>query len=145
MFGGVKFSDCKAAASEEEVRSVERACKLSFPDGLRRLFLEANGGKPDPVLYDYGGLCIVVQRTLVLKAVGMVYSATLAYQQLTQRVLVPTSWFPFAIDPGGNVLLADCSSPEGMVYVCRTDAARKRSAPLNVGIDEFWTHMRPDT
>ena len=134
------FVECDPPASDEEIDGLEKRVGLKFPEGLRRLFREANGGRPDPYTYRDEDNDTVVSECLALRpgegSVEWTYDLL-----VSSKLLVPRHFFPFAVDSGGDTYFVDCSSPEGMVYLYVHDTAFEHVRPLNVNIDGFWSRL----
>jgi hypothetical protein len=127
----------------EQIASFERELDIRFPPGLRKHYLRANGGYPEPYNYEDEIVDTVVQGCLPLQYDG--YSAITAYKdQILKKSVLPKHFFPFAYDPGGNLFYVDCSSANGMVYLHWHDVTNEPLIALNVDIDEFWSRLKPD-
>jgi len=55
------------------------------------------------------------------------------------KKVFPPHMFPFAIDGGGNLLLADCATPEAAVYIWWHDVSENSLVATGVGIADFWS------
>lgn len=67
------------------------------------------------------------------------------YQSLAIRKRsFPTYLFPFAVDGGGNLFLADCRTDRGAVYIWWHDVLEGNLLDLRTGIGEFWTYLETD-
>ncbi|HEY7375627.1 MAG TPA: SMI1/KNR4 family protein [Polyangia bacterium] len=130
----VRFVECDPPASDEEIDDLEQRVALRFPAALRRLFREANGGRPEPYIY---GDTDVSECLALRSGKG---SAEWTYDLLVaSKQLVPRHFFRFAVDSGGNTFLVDCSSDQGMVFLWVHDTADERLLPLDVSLEEFWS------
>jgi hypothetical protein len=135
----VKFVECDPPASDQEIDDLEKRVGLRFPEGLRRLFREANGGRPEPYNYSDGAHDTDVSECLALRPGKG--SAEWTYDLLvSSKKLVPKHFFPFAVDSGGNTFFVDCSSAEGAVYLYVHELPVEH-VPLNVNIDGFWSRL----
>jgi cell wall assembly regulator SMI1 len=140
----MKFIDCEDPLTVEEITAFERQLGLRFPQSLRKHFLRANGGSPDPCVYDGDNVGVVVQECLPLRhGKG---SAIKAYETLVlAKELVPEHFFPFAVDPGGDYLYVDCSSASGAVYLYLHDTGSDHLVSLNVSLDDFWSRLKRES
>src|SRR5262245_15397292 len=134
----VRFVDCDEPLTEERIAHFERELGLRFPQSLREHYLRANGGCPDPYVYEDDDVDTVVQECLPLgHGKG---SAIKTYEVLVLfKAFVPKWFFPFACDPTGDYFYVDCSSEAGDVYLYRHDTAGEPLVDLKVGLDEFWS------
>jgi len=136
----VKFSDCIDPASDEQVDDLERQVGLRFPNGLRRLFREANGGRPNPCIYRDDNNDTDVSECLAIRDGRG--SALWTYELLVlSKRLVPEWFFPFAVDSGGDCFFVSCSPAEAGVYVYVNDTAFEHVRLLSASIEEFWSRL----
>lgn len=137
------FTDCEDPITEEQVHAFEHELGIMFPASLIKHFCMANGGRPEPYIYRNNGVEIVVSECLPLRyGKG---SAISVYQNLVAvHRLVPRHFFPFAVDGGGDVLFADCSTLDGSVYLYIHDTAFEHIIALGVGLDGFWAQLDTD-
>jgi len=142
----MEFTECEAAATDEELDEVERRVGLKFPAALRRLFREANGGRPvcscidrDGDNHTFASECLVLS--------GRRGSAVWTYELFAiSKKITPPHLFPFAVDLGGDPLLADCTSADGMVIHYLHDTAFEHLEPLHMTFEQFWDcSFRPPT
>jgi cell wall assembly regulator SMI1 len=143
----MKLSKSEAPLTEAEIEGIEKDVGLQFPRSLKEHYLRANGGYPvDVRVYEDENdedVGVSVQHCLPLR--GAKGAAPMYYQRLVVSAsVVPKSFFPFAIDPGGDVLFVDCSSAEGQVYLWHHDTAFDPIVPFKVGLDEFWSRLKPE-
>jgi cell wall assembly regulator SMI1 len=142
----MKFTHSKDPLTIEQITSFERELGLQFPQSLRAHFLRANGGRPDLCIYDDeadSNVGVVVSECLPIRHEGE--SAIIVYKdQVLSKALLPKHFFPFAVDPGGDYLYVDCSSESGMVYLYLHDTVGEPLVPFKVGLDEFWSRLKPD-
>lgn len=139
----MRFIDCEKPLTAEQLASFERELNLQFPPALREHYLRANGGCPEPYVYEDANVYTSVSECLPLQHEG--WSAIRVYKnQVLEKSLVPKHFFPFAVDGGGDFFFVDCSSASGMVYLHRHDTGGEPLVALNVGIDEFWSRLKPD-
>ena len=136
----VRFVECETPATDEQVDEIERRAGLRFPSGLRRLFREANGGRPEPYVYRDENNDTDISECLALREGRGSAWWTYELMVLSQK-LVPRHFFPFAVDSGGDTFLVDCSSAQGMVFRYRHDTAFEPVVPLNVAIEELWSRL----
>jgi hypothetical protein len=155
----VRFVECEeGTVTETDLLEAQREVGLIFPPGLKNSFVRARGGRPEPPLFSYKGKSALVDCTLPLASQGQSVlagctprlasqrnSAVLAYDHLVNRWKAPKNLFPFAYDGAGNLFCVDCDTSTGMVFVFLLDLGLEdQTVPLDVDIDDFWTHMRPD-
>jgi len=133
----MRFTECETAASDDEIDRVEREVGLKFPADLRRIFHEANGGRPVCPCGGGDDSHTGVSECLVLS--GRDGSAVWTYELFAvSKRLTPPHLFPFAVDDAGDCFFADCSSPDGEVVLFVHDTAFERLRPLNVTLKQFW-------
>lgn len=142
----MKFRSCDEPLTDADITEIETDLGLELPGSLRALYLQCNGGDPDPYCYADAHVDTVVTALLPLRS-RQSYTAVNAYRDLTtvQR-LVPRQFFPFAADGGGNLFLVDCASSDGDVYFYRSDTAFEdtRLEPLNLDVNKFWSSLKPE-
>ncbi len=136
----VKFSKCIDPASDKQIDDLERQVGLRFPSSLRRLFREANGGRPNPYIYrDDNNDTDVSECLAICEGKG---SALWTYELLVlSKRLVPRQFFPFAVDSGGDCFFVDCSTTEGVVYLYVHDTAFEHVRLLSSSLETFWSHL----
>ncbi len=136
----VTFSGCKEPASDEQIDGLEHRLGFHFPSDLRRLFREANGGRPEPYIYRDGDNDTDVSECL---AIGPGKGSALwTYELLVlSKQLVPKYFFPFAVDSGGDCFFVDCSPDRSGVYMYVHDTAFEHVRLLCGSIDEFWSRL----
>jgi cell wall assembly regulator SMI1 len=141
----MRFINSKDPLTSEDIATVERDLGLQFPASVREHFLRANGGRPDPNVYRDQDEDVGVTVHQCLPLLGGRGSAVAIYQNLVvSKSVVPRSFLPFAIDPGGDILFVDCASPAGLVYLWHHEIPDDEPlVPLNVGLDEFWSRLKP--
>ena len=147
--GAVRFTECILPATPAQVADLEAQLGFRLPDGLRRVFLTFNGGRPEPSalrpppdadLRPYGPWDNDVSECLELRDGRG--GALWWYQLLVQKQrLVPPSFFPFAHTSGGDMFFVDCASPDGQVHVHLHDTAYEHLHALGLSIDAFWDHL----
>ena len=140
----VTFTDCAPPATPAQVADLEARLGFRLPDGLRRLFLEANGARPSPILstdakphhdpWDCVSACLELREGR---------GGALWYYQLTvlKQRLVPASFFPFAHVLGGDLFFVDCASSDAQVYVHLHDTAFEPIEALGISFDDFWKRL----
>jgi len=119
---------------------------VTLPDPLRRQYLRANGGSPDPYVFENDELDTVVAAFLPLTATGDGDTAVETYADLVaSKGIVPRHFFPFAVDGGGDYFFVDTATAEGAVYFYRSDSAEAAGlVPLHLGVDDFWSALKPE-
>jgi hypothetical protein len=141
----MKFENSRTPLTSEALSSAEAEIGLRFPPGLREHYLRANGGVPAPYIFRRGEISVAISECLTLRVDGRGLSAIGAYESLVlKRRIIPSYFFPFAVDGGGNLFLVDCRSDEGAVYVWWHDVLDENLLDLRVGIAEFWSYVESD-
>ena len=139
----MEFHHCEAPPTEEQIAAFERELGLTFPRSLKEHYLRANGGSPDPYVYEDEDVDTVVSRCLPLRR-GSVSAVGLYEDLVLGKSLVPRHLFPLALDGGGDVFFVETTSEDARVYLWHHDTAFEPLVPLNVGLDEFWSRLKAD-
>ena len=136
----VEFTDCDPPATEEQIQAFEATVGCRFPPRLRRLFLETNGGRPNPDGYRDEENDTDVSECLALRegrgSVQHIYDIA-----VRQKRLVPEHFVPFACDSCGDFFYVDCDSPEALVYLYVHDTAYEHFRPLGITMDELFSRL----
>ena len=141
----MRFADSLPPLAERDVSAIESALGIVFPAELRTLYLHANGGIPEPYVFENDDLDTVVSEFLPLDA-DRTRTAAKAYRRLVlEKRLVPLEFFPFAIDGGGNYFFVDTDSPDGTVHFHAHDTASDEPLRnLHVRFAEFWSLLKDE-
>lgn len=142
----MRFSDSHTAITQQDIADIERGFGLKFPLSVRRLYLLTNGGIPEPYLFENESLDTVLTEFLPLRS-EIADTAIKCYQDLVlDKELVPSRFFPFAVDGGGDYFFVDTATPEGAVYFYRHDTASSEPLlNLKVGFEQFWSLLKDET
>jgi len=136
----VNFSECVLPASDEEIDDLEKRIGFTLPLGLRELFRIANGGRPEPSVYRDDDNDTDVSECLALREGNG--SALWTYELFVlSKQLVPRTFFPFALDSGGDCFFVDCSIAQSPVFLYVHDTAFEHLRSLNVSLEEFWDRL----
>lgn len=136
MIDNIIFEECEMAASLEDVAALEADLGIRLPESIRWIFLNANGGRPNPSVFP--NLTDVSECLALREGRG---SVRRAYVELIQeKKVAPPGYFPFAHDSGGNVFMIDCSDPAYRVYLL-THEGEFRLVDVRVGLDSFWAKL----
>ncbi len=141
------FEDADKGVTDSELAGVESTLGFKLSPGLRQQYLSTNGGSPMPYVYEDDNLDTVVTSFLPILSGRGRRTALDSYDRLVRvGKIVPASFFPFAIDGGGDYFFVDCSSDAGMVFFYRSDTSDEGSPllPLGVTIDEFWRRLKDE-
>ena len=142
----MEFTNTDMVLLEEDVQRVEAEIELSFPPSLRCHFLTNNGGEPEPYVFENGVLQIstVVSETLPLLTANERGTAVAAYQnQIIGKALAPRTFFPFAVDGGGDYFLVNCDS--GAVYFMKSDRYPDiELVDLHLDLEGFWESLQDE-
>jgi hypothetical protein len=133
----VEFEECEPPASDALIKATEDRVGIRFPAALRWLFQNANGGRPKPALFANENGRVWVDRTLPLRD-GKGSAEWWYNLMVRKKQMVPSTWFPFALDPTGNVLYVDSESDDAMVHAYLHDTAFEPRVDLGIGLDELW-------
>lgn len=141
----MKFTSLDRIPSLDEIISIESRLGITFPESLRDLFLTFNGGIPDPYVFRIDDLHTVVSETLPLISEQGRDTALESYESLVLRKhIVPTNFFPFAVDGGGDYFFVDCQESEATVYFYRSDGFFAPDDPLIKvcpTLTDFWDSL----
>jgi cell wall assembly regulator SMI1 len=130
--------DCDVSLTPEDVDRVEAKLALKLPAALRAHYLRWNGGTPEPWVFKGASHTEVVSELLPLQTEEDADTAVDVYRDLVVRKrLVPTTLFPFAVDPGGDYFFVDVGTPDGQVFIYRHDTAFENLRALDHGFDAF--------
>jgi hypothetical protein len=141
----MKFEHADISLTLRDISDAEKEVGLSFPTSLRNHYLTVNGGSPNPYVYEDENVDTTISECLPLRSTRSRDTAIVVYQDLViSKGIVPTHFFPFAIDSGGDYLFVDCSSVDGDVYLYQHDTIYEPLVPLRVGLDEFWARLKPE-
>jgi cell wall assembly regulator SMI1 len=142
---GMQFDDPEKALSVSALEQIENDLSLSFPEPVKQRYLESNGGYPSPYVFSSENADTVVSIFLPL-ASDSKGTAVESYRRLVQSLkLVAPSFFPFAVDGGGDYFFVDCSTPDGRVFFYRGDSRLgDRLVDLKLSFQGFWESLRPE-
>jgi hypothetical protein len=140
----ITFTSGGPALSSADVTNAERKLGITFPAALRRAYLSSNGGSPYPYVFENDDLDTVVTEFLPLS--GRTGTAIQTWTRLIrEQGLLPERYFPFAVDGGGDYFFVDCASPEGAVYIYRSDTSLDdRLLDLRMELDDFWASLKEE-
>ncbi|WP_371861258.1 SMI1/KNR4 family protein [Pseudoduganella lutea] len=139
----MKFSSPDRKITESDINSVEATIGLLFPSVLRRQYLQSNGGVPEPYVYEDACIDTVVCEFIPIISDRGRCTAVSMYQNLVlDKGIVFLSYFPFAIDGGGDYFFADCSTE--IAEVSFFSGELRSLIPLSIGISEFWMKLKPE-
>lgn len=142
----MEFTNLDRPLTESEIRNVERSLSLVFPKPLFALFLQHNGGSPEPYVFedDRQLISTVVSGTLPLLTGSDRHTAIETYQALViEKELVPSSYFPFAVDGGGDYFFVDCES-ERVFFLDTARYPPVELKDLDCRLDQFWKKLQPE-
>ena len=141
----MNFTNLDIEVSLGDISEIEASLGLVFPDSLKTLFTDHNGGEPDPYVFRNDMIHTVVHETLPLISGENRGTAVEAYKLLViDREVVPYNFFPFAVDAGGDYFFADCDSVDADVYFYYFGNGSGRMNRLNVGLAGFWGELREE-
>lgn len=143
----MQFTNLDRNLSEEEIEHVELELGISFPESLRDLFANHNGGEPDPYVFQEQDLHTVVNETLPLISGEGRGTAVRTYQLLVvERRIVKKNFFPFAVDAGGDYFFVNCDASDSPVYFYRSDVGMDQECLIDLGLtlEEFWDCLQPE-
>jgi len=108
------------------------------------MYLASNGGEPDPYVFENDELDTVVSEFLPLRSESR-GTAVQTYKLLVlERAIVSPNFFPFAVDGGGDYFFIDTKTPDGKVFLFRSDAAAPSLVSLGINLNEFWASLKPE-
>ena len=135
----MKFINSEPPIGAREITNAETTFGITFPPAVRNLYLSANGGNPEPYVFETDKIDTVIAEFLPLKS-SRKGTALKSYERLVlDKKLVPQQFFPFAIDGGGDYFFVDCSTSNGAVFFYKSDsAASDHLLNLKLGFEQFW-------
>jgi cell wall assembly regulator SMI1 len=127
----------------EEIDSIEAELGICFPNSLKNLFLENNGGSPIPYVLRTQSHHTTISETLPLKSAEGRGTAVDTYKSLVLgRNLVSRQLFPFAVDSGGDYFFIDCTPNHESIYFYKADSTFNRNlSDLCMSLDAFWNSL----
>ncbi len=139
----MKFDDTEPSITLQDVAVVEASLGIRFPATLRDLYIHANGGNPEPYVFENKNLDTVVTEFLPLIS-EVREAAVKVYKRLVlDKRLVPLHFFPFAIDGGGDYFFIDCSTADGAVHFYRSDSLKsEKLLNLELNFNTFWSSLK---
>jgi hypothetical protein len=143
------FINSDVQLSSHDIVGVENETGVKLPESLRRHYLRWNGGEPEPYVFENQCLDTVVSEFFPLMSHSERDTAVSVYRRLIlEKALAPRTFFPFAVDGGGDYFFADCGTPEAMVYFFRGDYwssdRSKCLLGLSMGFDEFLSRLKTE-
>lgn len=129
-----------ASLTNAQIDSAERKMGVPLPSVLRDALVDANGGTPKEPLFVVDDMFYVVAEFLPLDAgSGLEVGSIVDYylDLVLQRRLWPRNYLPFAIDPGGNFYLIDCSADPADVFVWYHDVGENLPRSLRASFVRF--------
>lgn len=141
----MRFTGPENALDAKTLAEIESRLGLTFPAALRETYLAANGGCPEPYVYNGTRIETVVSELLPLVSDDH-GTAVQTYERLVRKLkLVPCHLFPFAVDGGGDYFFVDCADEAGAVFFYRSDTASdEKLLDLGVGLAEFWQRLEEE-
>ncbi|EEF59168.1 SMI1/KNR4 family protein [Pedosphaera parvula] len=137
------FENQDTPVSLAEIQSLEAELGIRFPDSLKKLFLENNGGSPIPYVLRTEDHYTTVSETLPMKSSKGRGTAIDSYKTLVlKRNLVPRQLFPFAVDSGGDYFFVDCTPSRELVYLYKADCTfGENLSNLCMSLENFWNSL----
>ena len=141
----MKFNNPEPPITEQDIVQAEIVLGINLPAVIRDFYLSANGGSPEPYVFEDQNIDTVVAEFLPLKSQhkGTVLAS---YKRLvSEKKLVPWHFLPFAVDGGGDYFFADCSTSDAEVYFYRSDSAsNKPLVSLDLAFNQFWRSLKDE-
>lgn len=141
----MNFTNSDSPITEAQIVECEANSGIRLPASLRSTYLKYNGGEPDPYVFQDDRIDTVVSEFLPLKSMSR-GSAVRSYELLVkERAIVPSNFFPFAVDGGGDYFFVDMNTPDGKVFFFLSDSTDVSALhPLGMGLYEFWDALIPE-
>lgn len=143
----MEFTDLDKKLSRDEITNIENELGISFPEKLRELFENYNGGVPVPYVLEESVLNTVINETLPLITNKGRGTAVRTYRLLViERQITKRNFFPFAVDAGGDYFFVDCDTSDSRVYFFRSDSDLfcNRLIDLELTLEEFWGRLKSE-
>jgi hypothetical protein len=142
----MNFAESARPLSDADFASTERKLGVVLPAALRQIYLQSNGGVPEPYVYEDENLDTVVSEFLPLSSAstGRLTSEDVYLNAVIGERLVPAHFFPFAVDGAGSFFLVDCRTDNADVYFYTQDTAYENLRPLGIGVVEFFARLKPE-
>ena len=137
------FENQDRLVTAKEIDGVETDLGMRFPNSLKKLFIENNGGSPIPYVLHTQDHYTTVSETLPLLSDEGRGTAVESYKTLIlERNLVPSKLFPFAVDSGGDYFFVDCTPNQESVFLYKADSAfGKNLNNLGMTLEGFWNSL----
>jgi cell wall assembly regulator SMI1 len=131
--------------SLEQIGKVEQQLGFALPESLKRSYLAANGGEPEPYVFENDDVDTVVSQFLPLVSPKRSTSVDIYSRLVLQKQIVDSRFFPFAVEGGGDYFFVDVLTPGGNVYFYRADSVPGDALlDLHMGLNEFWASLREE-
>jgi hypothetical protein len=139
----MKITERDIPLSDEDIDEVEVSLGFKIPQGVREFYLESNGGRITPPVFENEITETLMAELLPLKSTRR-ETAVEVYQYFAREMyLIPQPFLPFANDAGGDYFFLDTSIPNGSVYVLRHDTDRPDPLiNLELEFSEFWASLK---
>lgn len=99
------FKETSQKVTEGELLDVEKKFAFTFPEELKKLYLQYNGGEPEKYIFiDDEGIEFVIQKVLPIKYSNKGIDTLEKYiEDFREDGILPEWLIPFAYDPGGDL------------------------------------------
>lgn len=133
------FTNSDGPLSRADILSVQRDLGVQLAPELVDFYLSTNGGEPERYVLARPDIRVETSVTefLPLRSdrPGVLTAADVYRSEILERRLLPTSYFPFAVDGGGDFFYLDSDSERCVLY--RHDTIFEKRIPLDVSLSDF--------
>jgi len=138
----MKISNPGKKLTRQAIERTAREFQLTFPESLIDLYLKANGGEPEPYVFQKGNIDTVVTEFLALTSTEFDTSPEVYRDLVLTKKIVPKHLYPFAIDGGGDYFFVNTIDGSEGVFLYLHDTSRKNHlVNLKMTFSEFWLSL----
>lgn len=100
-----------------EIKRLENKYNIEFPDVLKTLYTQSEGGKIKLCVFTINNYTYEVSTIIPILHVGLYFEKIVEFDRMDG--FIPSTFYPIAMDRGGNTFYWDCITKN--VYLSLTD------------------------